>query len=207
MIFREQDKELIRLIVENRDTDSANQLIHKYYKFVYREIFQQVKDEELSLDLTQETFISVLKGLKGFDINKASFKTWIAKIAGNKVIDYFRSRQYHEQLLTEIMGNSVGTSAETQDEIVVNVSSNNNFYSNLIDMDDHIISDISAEEIREKLSGENEDDEKIFLMKAEEGYTFEEISDILGMKKSTIKSRYYAQVKRLRKEVVDIEED
>ncbi|MGN0318234.1 MAG: RNA polymerase sigma factor [Lachnospira sp.] len=207
MIFREQDKELIRLIVENRDTDSANQLIHKYYKYVYKEIFIKVQDEELTMDLTQETFIAILKGLKGFDSDKASFRTWIKKIAENKVIDYFRSRQYHEQLLTEIMGESAGETVEIMEQKVVSVNSNNNFYSNLISMDDKVISDISADEIRQKLSSENEEDRKIFLMKAEEGYTFEEISDILKLSRTTVKNKYYALVKRFRKEVGDIEED
>ena len=89
----ETDQYLIRQILEQDDKEAASVLIERYYKTVYREIYIKTSDEELSLDLTQETFIAVLRALRQFDDKKASFKTWIIRIAQNKVIDYRRSRQ------------------------------------------------------------------------------------------------------------------
>ncbi len=71
----ETDQYLIELIVENNDKNAAELLIGRYYKYVYKEIYIKTSDRELAMDLTQETFIAMLKGLKGFDIKKASFKT------------------------------------------------------------------------------------------------------------------------------------
>ena len=84
----ETDQYLIRQILDEDDKRAAEILIDRYYKTVYREIYIKTSDEELSLDLTQETFISILRALSQFDASKASFKTWIIRIAQNKVIDY-----------------------------------------------------------------------------------------------------------------------
>ena len=84
----ETDQYLIRQILDEDDKRAAEILIDRYYKTVYREIYIKTSDEELSLDLTQETFISILRALSQFDASKASFKTWIIRIAQNKVIDW-----------------------------------------------------------------------------------------------------------------------
>ena len=49
---------------------------------------------ELSLDLTQEIFISVLKSIQNYDSKKASFRTWLYKLASNRLVDYYRSKSY-----------------------------------------------------------------------------------------------------------------
>ena len=99
----ETDQYLIRQILDEDDKRAAEILIDRYYKTVYREIYIKTSDEELSLDLTQETFISILRALSQFDASKASFKTWIIRIAQNKVIDYRRSRYNHESIMTEVL--------------------------------------------------------------------------------------------------------
>ena len=53
-----------------------------------------------------------MKGLGGFNIEKASFKTWLTRIADNKVTDYFRSRQYHESIVTQIMDDTIQEPAD-----------------------------------------------------------------------------------------------
>jgi len=177
------DEELINRIVNNNDKDAANELISTYYRCVYKEIYLKVLDEELSMDLTQETFIAVLRGLKTFDEKKAKFKTWIIKIAGNKVTDYFRSRQHHEKIMTEIMGDDI---AETR--------------ADGTDVELEIIDNLSTEEL-EKMYGHHGGTEwKIFKMKVYEGYTFVQIAEKLGMETSTVKRKYYSMCRRIREE-------
>ena len=107
LLSKNRDFSLISRILNNNDRDAADELVTQYYKAVYKLIYIKLKDEELSMDLTQETFISALKGLGRFNIEKASFKTWLTRIADNKVTDYFRSRQYHESIVTQIMDDTL----------------------------------------------------------------------------------------------------
>ena len=75
LLSKNRDFSLISRILNNNDRDAADELVTQYYKAVYKHIYIKLKDEELSMDLTQETFISALKGLGGFNIEKESFKT------------------------------------------------------------------------------------------------------------------------------------
>ena len=104
LLSKGQDVELIKRILDNNDRKAADELVSRYYKCVYKHIYIKLKDEEVGMDITQETFIAALKGLGTFNDAKASFKTWLTRIADNKVTDYFRSRQYHESIVTQIMG-------------------------------------------------------------------------------------------------------
>ena len=99
LLSKGQDVELIKRILDNNDRKAADELVSRYYKCVYKHIYIKVKDEETGMDITQETFIAALRGLGSFNDAKASFKTWLTRIADNKVTDYFRSRQYHERVL------------------------------------------------------------------------------------------------------------
>lgn len=98
LLSKGQDVELIKRILDNNDRKAADELVSRYYKCVYKHIYIKLKDEEVGMDITQETFIAALKGLGTFNDAKASFKTWLTRIADNKVTDYFRSRQYHESI-------------------------------------------------------------------------------------------------------------
>lgn len=181
----ETDQYLIGLIVDNNDKNAAEILINKYYKYIYKEIYIKTCDRELAMDLTQETFIAMLKGIRTFDIKRASFKTWLTKIASNKVIDYRRSRQNHESLLTEVLKN--------YDE-----PSQGN-------IENEIVGKAAKEEIMKKLKNEDENTRQIFVMRAEKGYSFNEIAQVMNMNTSTTKNKYYTVIKKLRKGLSDYE--
>ena len=84
----------IKKIKGSGSEDAANELVSKYYKEMYAYVYKQTLDAELTLDLTQEIFISVLKSIQHFDSKKASFRTWLYKLASNRLVDYFRSKNY-----------------------------------------------------------------------------------------------------------------
>lgn len=181
----QSDKKLIDEILDGRNREAAEILVNKYYRYIYREIYRRTSDEELAMDLTQETFIAILKNLYQFDEKKSAFKTWITRIAGNKVIDYSRSRQSHEQSATD---NIDDYDMEDTRNVETEVSNR-----------------IAAERVREHLGHERREDRQIFVLKAEQGYTFEEIAGIMGITAMMAKNRYYAIIKRMRKELSEFE--
>ena len=64
-------------------------IYEQYADNVYRYIYLMVHKKEIAEDLTQETFIKVLKNLNQFN-QTSSLNTWIIKIAKNTTYDYFR---------------------------------------------------------------------------------------------------------------------
>lgn len=183
LLSKGRELKLIDRILNNSDRDAADELVSQHYKNIYKHIYINLKDEELSMDLTQETFIAALKGLGTFDAGKASFGTWLSRIADNKITDYFRSRQYHESIVTQIMDDVTEDKADEREGTETSV-----------------IGKLSYEEM-EKMYGHHQNKEwETFRLKVYEGYTFGEISARQGVELSTVKSRYYAMVKRVRKE-------
>lgn len=177
----ETDQYLIRQILDEDDKRAAEILIDRYYKTVYREIYIKTSDEELSLDLTQETFISILRALSQFDASKASFKTWIIRIAQNKVIDYQRSRYNHESIMTEVLEDYDEPSSDC--------------------IEDNAINSMTKEKVMQILKKQDEVSERIFMMRAYEEHSFTQIAQMMGMNQGAVKARYYKTVKLIRKEL------
>ena len=83
----EQEQKWIRAIQRRNSQDAAEQLIQSYYDEIYRFVCRQTGSKEDDMDLTQSIFIAVLRALPGYRAERASFRTWLYRIAANKVID------------------------------------------------------------------------------------------------------------------------
>lgn len=177
----ETDNYLVERILLENDKIAAETLIGRHYKYIYKIVYLQTTDEELSKDLTQEVFISVLRALEQYSNSKASFKTWIVKIAQNRIIDYKRSRQNHQDSMTTVLGNMDMEAADNVEKSAI--------YR------------YESDKIEEKLGGYDKEARTIFEMKVKEEYTFEEISRETGISLSGVKRKYYGVVKKLRKEM------
>lgn len=187
----ETDNYLIEQILKYNNRVAAETLVERHYKTIYKDIVYKVNDEELAKDLTQETFISVLRGLGQFNCDKSGFKTWVLTIAKNKVIDYSRSRHFHEMSVTE---STDDTEKYFED---YTVSEQN--------IENEVINYMATKQIAIKLRDEDEITRTIFEMRARDEYTFAEIADRLDINVSLAKNRYYALIKRLRKEMAEYE--
>ncbi|ABX41297.1 RNA polymerase, sigma-24 subunit, ECF subfamily [Lachnoclostridium phytofermentans ISDg] len=152
--------------------------MQRYYKDIFVYVYRQTQNEELSKDLTQEIFIAMLKSIEGFDAKRASFKTWLYKIASNKIIDSYRSTYYKYVTVVEEIEEGRSSSLSMEDLVVLKEETND-----ILD----IISTLSTsiqQIIRLKIFGE---------------MTFAEIGLLLELSESTVKSKYYAAVKKIKK--------
>lgn len=182
----ESDNYLVERILLYNDKIAAHTLIERKYRYIYKIIYLQTMDEELSKDLTQDVFISVLQSLKQYNNSKASFKTWIVKIARNKIIDYSRSIQSRQNSMTGVLE---GMDIQAEDNV-----------------EELAIYKYESNKIQEKLSGYDKETRMIFEMKVKEEYTFEEISRETGISLSGVKRKYYGLIKKLRKEMQEYDE-
>ncbi|MBU5444055.1 RNA polymerase sigma factor [Paenibacillus sp. MSJ-34] len=174
----------IRKLKRNIRDPAANRLVAKYYKEMYAFIYKQTLDPELSLDLTQEIFISVLGSIKSFDSGKASFRTWLYKLASNRLVDYYRSKYYQYAKYSEPIDNYDWSDGH---DMAVSLEYREDFerIASLVNRLDAG----SQQIIRLKLFGE---------------YTLQEIAASESLPLSTVKTRYYAALKWIRKK---LEED
>ncbi|MEK5038511.1 RNA polymerase sigma factor [Sporosarcina sp. FSL K6-3457] len=175
----ENDKRWIRQIQKNGNEAAANNLVSKYYNEMYVFMYKQTLNQELALDLTQEIFISVLKSIHSYDYKKASFRTWLYKLASNRLVDYFRSKNYKDiQLIQPI------EDYDFEDEHDMTLSLE---YKDDVERATALINELDASSqqvVRLKLFGD---------------YTFQEIAEIETIPPSTVKTKYYAALKKIRK--------
>lgn len=178
-----EEKKLIKLVRDKADKLSANKLIKIYYKSIYVYVYKQVSCEELSKDLTQDIFISMLRSIKNYDDSKSSFKTWLYRVASNKVIDYYRSKTYsNTKKVTDI------EEYELKDTI--------NIEKDLIQKE-------KVKEIMGIVNSFESNIQQIFRLKVFGEMTFKEIGELLSVSESTVKTKYYSTIKKLKKEVGD----
>lgn len=181
MDMRNQEQRWIKKIKKSGNEEAANALIEKYYREMFAFVYKQTVDYELSLDLTQEIFISVLRSIANFDYKKASFRTWLYRVASNRVVDYFRSKHYQLAKYSDPLEDYEFT--EPQD-IAISLE-----YKEDVKQVISIISRMGTSTqqiVRLKLFGE---------------YTLNEIADMVQAPLSTVKTRYYTAVKIIKKEM------
>lgn len=163
--------------------NAANELFERHYKEIYAYIYRQCGNKELAMDLTQDSFVAAFRGLPSYDDEKAEFRTWLYRIAANKIADYYRSKRYHQYLAESPL-----------DETASELPEDNDILERLAERE-------LIGSIMDIVSGYDLVWVHIFQMKIFEDLSFAQIGAVLGLPENTVKTRYYAIIKRIRKEL------
>lgn len=177
-----QENKLIRRIQRHSDRAAADELVRSYYREVYAFVYKQTGNMDLAMDLTQEIFIAVLQSIVHYDEGKAGFRTWLYRIASNKIVDYFRSVQYKRQSSMVELESIVLPSEESVEESY---------------MDEEL-----KRQAVDAMAELPFDSQQILRLKVYAEYTFVEIAKVLSIPESTVKTKYYSAIKQLRRKVM-----
>ena len=87
-------KKLVKTVrsAQNGDHKAVDALFNAYYNDVYYFALKTVKDEETACEVTQDTFVSILKNLKDLK-EPAAFVTWMKQIAYNHCARFFQKKK------------------------------------------------------------------------------------------------------------------
>ncbi len=176
------ESKLIKKIQKHYDRQAANVLISAYYEEIYAFMYKQLRDVNQAMDLTQEIFIAMLQSIGSYTPKKASFRTWLYRIASNKIIDYFRSSDYKYLLKSTDLESIEFLLSDTADVEV-------------IAEDRKLLQDVLYQ-----ISLYDFEVQEILRLKFFADKTFSEIAQILMMSENTVKTKYYTALKRLRKD-------
>ncbi|MEW5806131.1 MAG: sigma-70 family RNA polymerase sigma factor [Acidobacteriota bacterium] len=84
-----EEQELLNSFMDG-DRKAAEDLVNRTYKSIYTFLYRLCRDDEnLALDLTQETYQKAWKALREFD-GRSKFSTWLYRIAYNTFLNYAR---------------------------------------------------------------------------------------------------------------------
>ena len=170
------DSQVVQRFLDG-DPRAFGELVDRYDKRLINFVYRTVGDRERAQDLVQETFVRVYRHLHRFDQSK-KFSTWIYTIAGNLAKNELRNRSRNPQVLFQ-------TLTKNREEDDRPLQWEDRSYSPEDMAEKRNLREV-VEETIEELPDHHR---KIFRLREMEGKTYEEISEITGVKLGTVKSR------------------
>jgi len=174
-----------RKIGEARKNPQAfGQLYDEFYRPIFNYILRRTSDIELAQDLTSQTFLKALKGLKKFRWQNISFSAWLYRIATNEVNDFYRRKNRIIQI-----------SLEKLPEIPSQDSTDSDFKLAEAELESKKEFKMLSQKIR-KLSLIYQ---TVITLRFFEKKKISEISQITGKSEGTIKSQLHRALETLKK--------
>lgn len=90
------DIEIINKVLNGNKNQYA-QLMEKYHNEMFSYIYNITADYSITEDIVQEVFIKVYTTLDKYNQSKASFRTWLYKVASNHTINVVKSKDYRSK--------------------------------------------------------------------------------------------------------------
>lgn len=185
------DKELIKRF-RNNDESAFEELVLRYQKKIYNTVLRMLSNLDDTSDITQEIFIKVYQNLRKFK-GQSSFSTWLFSIAANHCRDELRKRQ------KELKSSSFDSIAEKRKE-TEKVSDNNSNYQ----PEEKSLQNEEFRDIEIALSKLSIEYRETLILRDIQGFTYDEISNILNLPAGTVKSRLSRARRKLRNELSKI---
>ena len=176
------DRELVRR-AQREDKEAFEELIRRHQHRVFAVAGGILKRREDVEDIAQQVFVKAYFSLKRFD-QRAALSTWLYKITVNECWDTLRKKKVrplvYEADLSEEQARQVISSAEKGKEHP----------------------DISERlELRQRvdrlLEGLDERDRLMLILKEVEGFSIEEIAEVLDLNANTVKVRLFRARRRV----------
>lgn len=175
IIQQQTDEELMEGFIHERNTALYTELYRRHFRPLARYLSWLIKDEGRGKDLAQNIFIQIYHKPNLFDTRK-NFKVWLFAIAKNRwkneVRDEAVKTKYIRLASTEFMrmADEGATTPSTQHQ----------------------------QRVRRAMAELTEPHREVVILKYTNNLTIQEISDITGNSKGTVKSRLFYALKHLR---------
>ncbi len=187
--MKNEDDELLIRKTRKGEKDSFEILVLRYQKRIFNIIYRVTREESIVADLAQESFLKAYRGLDKFDF-KASFYTWLVRIAINTSLNHVSSRQRNPLAGTEELDSYVGTSAQFSE---AGARSSN--------PEHEVLRNEQAASIRQAIDSLAEDLRVSIMLREVEGLSYEEIAEVMECPVGTVRSRIHRARKELQEKL------
>lgn len=157
-------------------------LVKRYEGLVYNHCLRMTHNSQDAMDLMQEAFLAIYRHLPSYRA-EGQFKAWMMRITVNKTMDFMRSRKRSPQCSSE---------TETEDWTGAWQAPESQNPDSLYEQ--------SSDNARVKamLNRLPEEQHLVVELKFFQHFTFEDISYQLGLPVSTVKTRLYTALQKLK---------
>jgi RNA polymerase sigma-70 factor, ECF subfamily len=179
---REREEQLVRR-AQAGDAAAYEQLVHTHQRCVFGVVARIVRRREDVEDVAQEVFLKAYFSLKRFDLRSA-FSTWVYKIAVNESLDYLRKKKVRPLVYEADLGDDQASNARTL-EHAAGATPAPERQAEVREFLDQLLAKLPEKE------------RMLMLLKEVEGFSVEEISEMLDLNQNTIKVRLFRARARL----------
>ena len=177
------------------DRDALREVYEAYLKLIFSVCINQLKNKEAAEDVASEFFIRLFQSAGSFRDN-GHHKAWIITIAKNMCIDYMRKNGREMAVLDE-----PDDEDRTREVSMESAGASPMFHSSDgPGMAEETLNRLTLEKAMELLSPK---EKEVIDLKLTAGFTFKEISELLGMPQGTVSWHYNEAIKKLRRYLQD----
>ena len=178
------DEQLVESAVSG-NSEAFGEIVTRWERKIFALCFGMLGREDEARDAAQEAFIAAFRNIKNFR-GDAKVSSWLHRIAVNQCLTTKRrTRTRSEDYLND----------ETEEDSRVFVAPSRLSPLRLTEQKERM------EVVRKAVTSLPEELRQVVVMKEFEELTFQEISEILGLPLSTVKSRLYTALKQLRRKL------
>lgn len=156
------------------DSAAMGELYLHYADAIYRYVYYRTSDEKLSEDLTSETFLRMVEGIRSYEPRGIPFSAWLYRIARARLIDHWRRKNRRRTQLLD-------------DTLVTRLADPDDAFDKLLD----------KQSLALLLQELTDDQQEVIILKFVEGLSNAEVSNVLGKTEGAVKSLQHRALRRL----------
>ena len=178
--FRDiSDEELVKKIVEKKDSTMFGVLYDRYSKMVYNKCYGFAKSQKEAEDLTQDIFLMLFVKLGSFK-GKSKFSTWLYSFTYNFCVNYVNRDK----------GRKISDKASAIEDTEYKLS---------VEVTDDSLLELQVEKLKQALELIEPEEKTLLLLKYQDGVSIKELESILELGTSAVKMR----LKRAKARVIE----
>lgn len=170
---------------QNGDVKAFEELIAAYQKQIYNIAYRLIGNYHDASDMTQETIIKIFRSIGGYR-GEAAFSTWIYRITVNTCRDELNRRQRKKE-----------TSYDSDDgEVFVEIPDYSSIPENIIEKQR------IRQYLEELILSLSPEYRIVMVLREQNGFSYQEISDYLNLSIGTVKSRINRARRSLQRKIL-----
>ncbi len=177
------DEVLVDLYAQGNNS-AFDVLLKRYQKSIHSYIFYIVRNNDLTEDIFQETFLKVIMTIKqGRYVDNGKFKAWITRIAHNLIIDNFRQERNENTI--------------SNDEVEVDLLNDMKLCDS--NVEEHMVQEQVYSDVKKLVKHLPDNQREVLEMRYYQDMSFKEIADITGVSINTALGRMRYAILNMRR--------
>src|SRR5438093_1609335 len=173
------EESLFVLRLKANEDAAYDELVRVYHASIFHVAYRMLGDSAEASDVVQEIFLKVFRNISGFK-GEAALKTWIFRIAFSEILNRLRWWKRRHRFSTVSLDDQTNGNGSGPQYTVASTGPN---------PEQALQSKEQEAAIQQALGRLSREHRSIIVLRDIEGFSYNEIADVLGVSIGTVKSR------------------